>query len=280
LSPNKHTRVHGEISEIRRIPTIGRLVAASCVVALQGCGGADPAAPGAVGGKDAAPEAAADVAPAVPRCLPPDGIPAAPVSIAEVVDLVNRLPPPVTLACFLESLARPLRLQAADSLISLQPSRTRSPRMFLFSGPLIMTIVPEGKGAHLVELGQLTGPERSLKAEVAFPVTERVNPGDPYTRVLSGTGTGAGAGTGTTCRFCHRDEIQAEEITHAAAFASGALKPRQRDRVPLGDVLLERQRCGEAADAQDDRCAMFRALFDHGEVLPAEFPATIPTISD
>jgi hypothetical protein len=242
----------------------------ACAVALPGCGGKGGAeAPDGRRG-DAAPEAAADLTPALPRCLPPDGVPGAPLSISDVVELVNRLPRPVTIACFLESLARPLQVQAASSLISLQPSRTRSPRMFLFSGPLIMTIVPEGKGAHLVELGQLVGPDRSLKAEVAFPVTDPVAAGDPYLRVRSDTGT--------TCRFCHRDEIQDPEIAYAEAFVSGALKPQERDRVPLGEVLLERQRCDEAPDAGDERCAMFRALFDHGEVLPAAFPSTIPTI--
>jgi hypothetical protein len=264
LSPNKRTRNQG-----RRQRRAG--VAALAFV-LQACGDGREAGPPDVGGQDAAQEAAADLAGATPRCLPAGGMPVAPRSIPELVRLVNELPQPVTLACFLESLARPLHVQAAHSLISLQPSRLRSPRMFLFSGPLIMTIVPEGKGSNLVEMGQLVGPDRSLKAEVAFPVTRPLTAEDPYARVREGPGT--------TCRFCHRDEIRADDIGYAEAFVTGALRPADRDRVPLGEVLRERQLCAGGPEPADERCAMLRALFDHGEVVPGEFPTTVPTFTD
>ena len=70
--------------------------------------------------------------------------------------LVNALPSPVTLPCFLQALARPLKMHAAVSLISAQPSvGARSPRIFLFFDGLRVSIVPAGAGAPLLEMGEI-----------------------------------------------------------------------------------------------------------------------------
>src|SRR5688572_8125053 len=67
----------------------------------------------------------------------------APGSILEVVGQVNALPRPVTLPCFLATLPRPLEVHASQSIFSAQPAAgRRSPRMFIFSGALTLTIVP------------------------------------------------------------------------------------------------------------------------------------------
>lgn len=56
------------------------------------------------------------------RCVAPPGISAAPSSIAAAVALINALPPPVTVACFVESLDRPLQVVATASDLSAQPA--------------------------------------------------------------------------------------------------------------------------------------------------------------
>jgi hypothetical protein len=194
----------------------------------------------------------------------------APAGIRDVVALINSLPMPVDLPCFVESLERPLRVNATVSFISLQrASGQRSPRIFLFSGPLVMSIVPEGEGSDLVEMGQLIDEQRSLKGEVGFPVTAALPERDPFARIRSGDGT--------TCRFCHPGEVLADSTDGVEAFLSGALRPTFSARVELETLRRERAICDPAAEPE--RCAILTALFDHGDVLAADFPATVPTIS-
>ena len=77
-----------------------------------------------------------DAAPVVqvdPRCVAPEGVSTAPQTIAEVVTLLNALPKPLNLPCFVASLARPLSLHAVNSPFSAQPAQgRRSPRIFIF----------------------------------------------------------------------------------------------------------------------------------------------------
>ena len=71
-------------------------------------------------------------------CRAPSSVSNAPQSIAETVTLINALPKPLTLPCFLESLARPLEMSATFSVVSAQPAvGHRSPRVFLFLGPKV-----------------------------------------------------------------------------------------------------------------------------------------------
>src|SRR5437868_4300008 len=115
------------------------------------------------------PRPAVDAAPPS-RCQPPSGTSGAPRTIMEVTALANALPHPLALTCFLEALERPLDLHAALSTVSLQPApNPRSPRIFLFTGDVIMSVAPDGLGQSLLEIGQLVAPDRSLKAELKFP---------------------------------------------------------------------------------------------------------------
>jgi hypothetical protein len=219
---------------------------------------------------DAAADAAPDATAPPARCRPAPGVSGAPRTIAEVAALANALPHPLSLTCFLESLDRPLQLSAAVSTISLQPAPTpRSPRIFLFSGEVIMSVVPEGTGKDLLELSQLVTGDRSLKAELKFPITAPLTPDDPFAHVRSDEGT--------TCRFCHPTETPAPEIS-ANAFVSGAFSPLPRALVAFETLQYERTVCDAAAEP--DRCAFLGALFDHGEVRARGFPATVPTAFD
>jgi hypothetical protein len=234
---------------------------AALAVALSACAAAPQAA---------LPDAGADAGAAASRCLPPAGVSGAPKTIAETVLLANALPHPLELSCFLESLDRPLDAHAAVSTVSLQPGGMRSPRIFLFFGTLILTVVPEGTGRSLVEMGQLVGDDRSLKAELAFPITAPLTDAAPFEHVRDGEGT--------TCRFCHPAEARAAEIANAPAYVSGAFSTTARARVSLESVRQERAACDDSVEPA--RCRLLRALFDHGEVRWKDFPPTVPTAFD
>jgi hypothetical protein len=213
-------------------------------------------------------DAAGDAAPVQARCRPTAGVSAAPQSIADVVALANALPRPLTLPCFLESLDRPLGAQPIVSVVSLQPSSgVRNPRIFLFWDKLIVSVVPDGMGRSLLEMGQLVDVDRSLKAELGFPITGPVDPATPFARVFKGQGT--------SCGFCHSAEAPAGDVGGAPSFASTAFAPSARSLQDLSVVRHERDICDDGAEP--DRCAFLRALFDFGEVRAQGFPAGIPT---
>jgi hypothetical protein len=205
------------------------------------------------------------------RCAPSPGVSRAPGTITETVALVNALPKPATVACFVESLDRPLHVQLVESTFSAQPAAgARSPRVLLLLGSLVATVLPEGPGSELLEIGELVEPQRSLKAEIAFPVTAALDGAAPFRRVR--------VGAGTSCGVCHLGESRHDAVTYAEAFASAALRPAPGAELDLALLAREHDRCDAGLEPQ--RCAFLEALFDHGEVRPARLPDSLPTLGD
>jgi hypothetical protein len=199
----------------------------------------------------------------------PAGISNQPATIEQTVALVNALPKPLTLPCFVESLARPLRLHASQSEFSAQPALgARSPRVFIFVGENVMTVVPAGMGSHLLELGEQRANFRSLKAEIEFPVLAQVTPQAPFEQVMFNEQL-------TNCAFCHAEEAVEAVVGGARAFLSEALRPISRLRVPLGGLQREHDLCD--ATAEPERCALLDALFGWGPPEDQEFPPGMPT---
>lgn len=272
------TRAHQPAS------ALGFVVAALCVAALAcgsdggeaaidtsssfgGMGGASAAgAAPAAGGTQTLTELSAF---ATPACAAPTGL-GSPTDIAEVVDWINALPKPLSLACFLETLARPLPIYASESLFSAQPAvGRRSPRMFLFAAPsLIMTITPDGEGSPLLEFGERRTDTTSLKGEIRFPVTAVLEAAAPYDHLIV-------QDRFTTCSGCHDNEERDPGITFARAFISRAIRPAPAERVGLEELHREARECDGLAEPE--RCAMLVAVFGQGNVLNAEFPATLET---
>jgi hypothetical protein len=197
------------------------------------------------------------------------GTTGSPSSIAETVALVNGLPKPVSLACFLEALERPLRLVASRSLFSAQPAAgSRSPRIFLFHDGIIMSVVPEGSARNLLEMGEATSPGSSIKAELAFPITEGITLATAFERLpLDGI---------TTCGVCHNGRLPVLGIE--GAFESEVLRPADEELVPLAELEEEARSCDP--ELEPERCALLEALFQHGEAIAAEFPRSVRTIFD
>jgi hypothetical protein len=180
---------------------------------------------------------------------------------------VNGLPKPVSLACFLQALDRPLQLVATRSVFSAQPAAgRRSPRIFLFLEGIIHSIVPEGDARNLLEMGEATNPGWSIKAELEFPVVDTITLATAFERLP--------LGDITTCGVCHDGRVPALDIE--GAVESEVLRPLDRELVPLAELEAEARGCDGALEPE--RCAMLGALFQHGEVVGAAFPSSARTI--
>jgi hypothetical protein len=70
---------------------------------------------------------------------------------------------------------------------------------------------------------------------------------------------------------CHPDEIALGD----GRFANAPLRPPDELVVPLEILLDEHSRCDPLDDP--DRCEMFSALLDHGEVVERPFPRDVTT---
>lgn len=206
----------------------------------------------------------------LPRCTPPDGVSGSPGTIAQAVELINALPRPLSLECFIEALDRPLAITATTSTVSLQPAvGHESPRVFTFTGDLVMSIAIAGKGAALLELGEPAGENRSLKAEVEFPLDDELPIESPFERTLR-------PGPVSTCGVCHAYEEPAVDAPAPMAFTSEALRFRDEELVDLETLRAEWTACDK--DAEPARCARLDAFFAHGDVVHQPFDPGLPTI--
>ena len=249
----------GLTKNMRRIRRL--LLPASALLLLSACSAA-PAAEESPAASSAA------------LCRPPEGVSGSPRTIEEAVTLLNALPKPTSVACFLESLDRPLQAIATRNIVSAQPAFSAvSPRIFLRHGQLVLSVVPEGEGSHLLEFSYLLeGDTRSIKAELALPLTGPVPASAPYEHVLPTDPVGLARG-GTVCGGCHAHEERVQSIGFASAFSSVAFRPNPSFQVSLETLAAEQKSCDRAA--QPDRCAILTALFGHGAVTPAEFPSAM-----
>jgi len=193
-----------------------------------------------------------------PRCSAPPGVSGSPRDVEQAVLLMNSLPRPTTLECFIESLDRPLRLYLTSSDLSLQPADgARSPRTFIVLTPLVMSVVGNREFSSLLEIGYQSAPGRSMKGEVKFPLVSDVTAASITQRIS--------IGTVSICGGCHGAETRPDD----KFFVDGAFESAVA--VPLFpfEVSLETLR-GEAAACQPanepERCGLLSALLDHGEV--------------
>lgn len=197
-----------------------------------------------------------------------------PQSLDEAMAFIAALPKPIELKCLLKSLKRPLEINATSSMSSAQPaSGSNNPRIFIFKGDLIISIVPDGIGKDHVEFSELIGGNLSIKGELALPVTTDVTIKSPYARILNGTATG------TSCRGCHGSETQTTTIDGVPVFQSKAFKPLASKNVPLASLNQQLYYCDFYNDS-NERCEIFRALLKNGTVTERDFPPTLPTMFD
>jgi hypothetical protein len=202
-------------------------------------------------------------------CRAPAGVSNNPQSIAETITLLNALPKPLTIPCFVESLARPLQMHATFGILSAQPAvGARSPRIFLFLGPNTMSIVPDGVGAYVLEFGEKRENFRSLKGELAFPVNDQVPASAPFDRVIFNDQL-------TTCGLCHANEVAEPNAATARAFVSQSLRPPARNDVSIPFLQNELANCNRASEPY--RCSILDALLSLGPVSETAFPLEMAT---
>lgn len=194
-------------------------------------------------------------------CSTPNGVSGRPTTLGEAIILMNSLPRPTSLACFLQSLERPLSLYMTSSSLSLQPAPgARSPRTFIVNEPLVMSIVFDGPARIALELGYRSAPTRSIKTEILFPIERDVTYGNFFEEVLEGNAT--------RCSACHTGEVQMVSPAFPVdVFESDVIPPYDMFEVDLEALRTERLSCNPAIEPE--RCEMLSAIFDFGEVEPA-----------
>jgi hypothetical protein len=202
-------------------------------------------------------------------CVAPSGM-GSPSTIDEMVQLLNALPGPVTVPCLVESLDRPLAINSTTGVVSAQPAEgVHNPRIFIFTDGLALSIVPAGRGRDLLEIGEYETPLESLKGEFRMPIQTPVTKDALYGHLRYDDNI-------TLCGLCHRDERLAPEAGHPNAYISRAFRPQASELVPLAAVRLEHEGCD--AEADPERCAIYSALFDHGDVVHRDFATELSTI--
>lgn len=199
-------------------------------------------------------------------CVAPPGHDGSPETFEELVGLLDALPRPVTIPCLLQVLDRPLLVEASVNTFSAQPADgPENPRIFIFLGEMVLSVVPDGGARNLLELSLRRSPSRSVKGELLFPIEAEIDVADPYERILYG------GEQRTKCFACHADEEPDPVVTHAPAFVSEIVAPHQLDLVDVATIAAEHEACDPAEEPE--RCAMLEALFGHGEVRHLSFDA-------
>jgi hypothetical protein len=195
-------------------------------------------------------------------CVTPVGVSGTPRTLSEAMILMNSLPKPTSLACFLQALSRPLDVYLTSSNQSLQPSPgPRSPRTFIVFEPLVLSIVFEGDAQIALELGYRTTPTRSIKTEILFPIERDVTYANFFDEVQ--------VGEATRCGACHTSEVQAlmTDAFPVDVFESDILEPFDSFEVDVESLRSERMSCDPAAEPE--RCELLSAFFDFGTVRAA-----------
>jgi hypothetical protein len=221
------------------------------------------APPSDAGAKDAGPHTASD---ALLRCAQSKGEIG---SIGAAVARLNALAPNGDGPCFVATLPRPLAVVATLGVTSAQPAGGRgAPRIFFLLPKLVISAVPAGDGSKLLELGEWVGTTRTLKGEIALPVTAPLAADGPFVRILQGSDK-------TVCATCHRQEERHPTIPNA--FTSLAFQPQPGTFVTLEELEELHALCTQADDP-GPRCAMIHALFDFGEVTQGSFSPVVETM--
>lgn len=205
-------------------------------------------------------------------CAAPDGVSNAPDSIVSMVALMEALPQPVTVPCFVQALPRPMSIVASSSTFSAQPAAEGSPRVFAILDKFVVSWVPGGPGSEVLEFSEERPDGMSIKAELKMPVQGPITY-EHFSHINQPERSG------TACRGCHQNETLADDIGLGGEFfMSEALRVATRERVSVDAMRDLHLYCDRELNAE--RCDIFAAMFDHGEVVEGEFLRSLPTIYD
>jgi hypothetical protein len=192
-------------------------------------------------------------------CTRPKSVSRNPQTFQDVVQILNALPKPISVPCFLDTLESPYSASATSNRFSGQPAANdQSPRIFLYlNESLTLSVVPSGESSAMIEMSYRTNTEESIKGEIAFPVTSQLAEDAPYTHILDRSGEQ------TLCYTCHFPEKAAPKGFPATAFVSRWIGPSTDTDVSL-KVL---QKLNTLCETQKgDHCAIIQAIFRKGPI--------------
>lgn len=197
-------------------------------------------------------------------CTGPTDSLGSPKTIEETIALINALPKPLSLSCFLTSLKAPLNVFAVNSTFSAQPAVDQnSPRIFIIRNNLVLSVAPAGVGRTLLEFGEFNGGTESFKGEIQFPIEDTVTI-DQIMKQLSQTTTTS------TCVTCHSAERKIQYKALGSLFASKVVRPSESQRVTSSYLKSQASACNP--DINRYRCEILNAVFTSGEAQDALFP--------
>ena len=191
-------------------------------------------------------------------------------TLTSALSLIDSLPRPLTLTCFIESLPRPLNVIGSTNDFSLQAAEPSSPRVLAIFDQLVVSWVPAGPGRQRLEFAEERPNARSVKAEVLLPMDGSVTP-QTFEHMLHP------GGQSTTCGGCHFDEVP-EDVNGIRLFASKSLRVAPDEVVRVEGLRALHEACDDGVEPA--RCAVWNAMFAHGDVLDTEFPRNLPTVYD
>jgi hypothetical protein len=188
----------------------------------------------------------------------------APKSIQETIALINALPRPVTMECFLTSLKAPLSVFAVNNKFSAQPAVDQaSPRIFILQNKFVLSVVPGGVGRSLLEFSELNIGSESYKGELEFPINETVT----IEQILNQT---TGTSTTSNCINCHSGERKIDYKSLGNLFVSNVVAPNESQRVVQPYLKAQAAACNPAINKY--RCDMLNAIYIKGQAQDAAFP--------
>ncbi len=195
------------------------------------------------------------------QCVFADDSFRSPESIKEVVDLINALPKPLSIHCFLYNLDLPFNFVATASSFSAQPApNAASPRIFLIHDSLIISVVPDGFARDSIEFSEvILGTDRSIKADIKFPITETMSESDAYLSIQSSSG-------GTSCKICHGSETN----LGGGKYSSRIIDPDPLENVSYESVKTLTEQCSSEND--EFRCEMLKIVLSNSRLTDEGWP--------
>ena len=189
-----------------------------------------------------------------------------PTTIAGVVQLINALPKPLTIDCFISALKTPLSVFAVNNKGSAQPAYDlKNPRIFIIiENKLTLSVVPMGIGYRLLEMSELKNSTQSVKGELAFPIYGDVLNSEPFESILE-----EGSASSTNCKLCHTNESRIMGYD-GPAIISNIVKPNESARVLQGFMQYQAGICDPRQTP--NRCNLLKAIYIDGAAVDTAFP--------
>lgn len=187
-----------------------------------------------------------------------------PKTIEDTLSLINALPKPVTIPCFLNALKAPLGVYAVNNTFSAQPAVDKqNPRIFIIRDKLVLSVVPAGAGRNVIEFGEFSSGVDSFKGELEFPIEKTVTIDDVVNQISATTST-------SNCLTCHGTERKVQYRTLGPLYVSEFIRPNDSQRVTYPFLRAQATVCNP--EVSQFRCDILNAIYTKGKAEDVDFP--------